>query len=336
MPLQVLVAGSMHIIVHSISISQYQCIHFTIAVFLFFTRPPHRRSVMRKRVPSSTQCCKWQASEEVRTHDLHSSTTNTLYIPVHPLGSSSSWVLVSALWTIYWSALHHWTVKHHLSNGVDRSICRMPLELLVTVTCPLHTSITCPPPPSLPSSLPLVDTCYCIALCHYMMRQYASALKYISEIIERGIKDHPGQCWYTFLQAYLSSQKCFNWSQSCVEHLDGDSSCNCLFDSSLNVHPNDQAGNWSCPECTHTMYIRVSCKYTMITWDIFIVCSTDCMQSWVWGCRQRAWISGVLATHRLVKTTPSCSSPPTCASWFFFMGLLKKNVLISSFSQENS
>ena len=36
------------------------------------------------------------------------------------------------------------------------------------------------------------DTCYCIALCHYNLRQYATALKYITEIIERGIKDHPG------------------------------------------------------------------------------------------------------------------------------------------------
>ena len=37
----------------------------------------------------------------------------------------------------------------------------------------------------------LPDTCYCLALCHYKMRQYSSALKYISEVIERGIKDHP-------------------------------------------------------------------------------------------------------------------------------------------------
>lgn len=35
------------------------------------------------------------------------------------------------------------------------------------------------------------DTCYCIALCHYMIRQYAAALKFITEIIERGIKEHP-------------------------------------------------------------------------------------------------------------------------------------------------
>lgn len=35
------------------------------------------------------------------------------------------------------------------------------------------------------------DTCYCLALCHYMLKQYAASLKYISEIIERGIKDHP-------------------------------------------------------------------------------------------------------------------------------------------------
>ncbi len=37
------------------------------------------------------------------------------------------------------------------------------------------------------------DTCYCIALCHYMQNQYAAALKYITEIIERGIKEHPGK-----------------------------------------------------------------------------------------------------------------------------------------------
>ena len=37
------------------------------------------------------------------------------------------------------------------------------------------------------------DTCYCIALCHYMMNQYAASLKYITEIIERGIKEHPGE-----------------------------------------------------------------------------------------------------------------------------------------------
>ena len=36
------------------------------------------------------------------------------------------------------------------------------------------------------------DTCYCIALSHYLMKQYTAALKYITEIIERGIKEHPG------------------------------------------------------------------------------------------------------------------------------------------------
>ena len=35
------------------------------------------------------------------------------------------------------------------------------------------------------------DTCYCLALCYYMLKQYASSLKYITEVIERGIKDHP-------------------------------------------------------------------------------------------------------------------------------------------------
>lgn len=32
---------------------------------------------------------------------------------------------------------------------------------------------------------------YNIAVCHYKMKQYAAALKYISEIIERGINEHP-------------------------------------------------------------------------------------------------------------------------------------------------
>ena len=35
------------------------------------------------------------------------------------------------------------------------------------------------------------DICYCLALCHYKMKQYAASLKYISEVIERGIRDHP-------------------------------------------------------------------------------------------------------------------------------------------------
>ena len=35
------------------------------------------------------------------------------------------------------------------------------------------------------------DTCYCLALCHYKLKQYAASLKYISEVIERGIRDHP-------------------------------------------------------------------------------------------------------------------------------------------------
>ena len=47
-----------------------------------------------------------------------------------------------------------------------------------------------------------------------MMRQYASALKFISEIIERGIKEHPGQYLYSYIltcpleRLYHRSQKC--------------------------------------------------------------------------------------------------------------------------------
>lgn len=37
-----------------------------------------------------------------------------------------------------------------------------------------------------------VDLSYNIALCHYMMKQYAPALKHIADIIEKGIKEHQG------------------------------------------------------------------------------------------------------------------------------------------------
>jgi len=35
------------------------------------------------------------------------------------------------------------------------------------------------------------DLAYNIALCHYKLKSYAPALRYIAEIIERGVKDHP-------------------------------------------------------------------------------------------------------------------------------------------------
>lgn len=36
------------------------------------------------------------------------------------------------------------------------------------------------------------DLAYSVALCHYQQKQYSNALKFIAEIIDRGIKDHPG------------------------------------------------------------------------------------------------------------------------------------------------
>ena len=56
------------------------------------------------------------------------------------------------------------------------------------------------------------DICYNIALCHYKLRQYALSLKYITEIIERGIKEHPGKTVNylyisNFLQVYISCVK---------------------------------------------------------------------------------------------------------------------------------
>ena len=36
------------------------------------------------------------------------------------------------------------------------------------------------------------DLSYNIALCFYTLKQYAPALKHIADIIERGIREHPG------------------------------------------------------------------------------------------------------------------------------------------------
>ena len=36
-----------------------------------------------------------------------------------------------------------------------------------------------------------IELAYNIALCHYKMKDYAPALKYIADVVERGIRDHP-------------------------------------------------------------------------------------------------------------------------------------------------
>lgn len=41
---------------------------------------------------------------------------------------------------------------------------------------------------------------YNIALCHYQMRQFVPALKYIADIIEKGIRDHPGKIQFDFFK----------------------------------------------------------------------------------------------------------------------------------------
>lgn len=37
------------------------------------------------------------------------------------------------------------------------------------------------------------ETCYNIAVCFYMMKQYSASLKYINEIIEKGVQEYPGE-----------------------------------------------------------------------------------------------------------------------------------------------
>ena len=41
-----------------------------------------------------------------------------------------------------------------------------------------------------------------------MLRQYAAALKYITEIIERGIKEHPGVCVCVYVHACVCMYVC--------------------------------------------------------------------------------------------------------------------------------
>ena len=36
------------------------------------------------------------------------------------------------------------------------------------------------------------DISYNIAVCYYKLRQYDNSLKHIADIIEKGIKEHPG------------------------------------------------------------------------------------------------------------------------------------------------
>lgn len=51
----------------------------------------------------------------------------------------------------------------------------------VFTSCPSYSCLW--PPPALS---------YNIALCHYSLKNYNQAVKYIEEIIERGIREHPG------------------------------------------------------------------------------------------------------------------------------------------------
>ena len=57
------------------------------------------------------------------------------------------------------------------------------------------------------------DLCYNIALCY--LKQYSASLKYITEIIERGIKEHPGK--------QEDFNECSNWwsknSACLISHL---------------------------------------------------------------------------------------------------------------------
>ena len=48
-----------------------------------------------------------------------------------------------------------------------------------------------------------LDLSYNIALCHYMMKQYAPALKHIADIIEKGIREHPGKLEFSCKEHWI-------------------------------------------------------------------------------------------------------------------------------------
>lgn len=69
--------------------------------------------------------------------------------------------------------------------------------LLQTGTISLHPVFLLFVPPASPPALS-----YNVALCYYSMKNYPQALKYIEEIIDRGIREHPGKS--TSAQTYPS------------------------------------------------------------------------------------------------------------------------------------
>ena len=56
------------------------------------------------------------------------------------------------------------------------------------------------------------ELCYHLALCYFKTKQYVPALKHIADIIEKGIREHPGMIIiYKKLENYLSFRtKCGN------------------------------------------------------------------------------------------------------------------------------
>ena len=68
---------------------------------------------------------------------------------------------------------------------------RYVLSLSIALSLSLYLSLSLSLSPQF-ISFHSLDVCYNIALCYYKMKQFAGALKYITEIIERGIKEHPG------------------------------------------------------------------------------------------------------------------------------------------------
>jgi tetratricopeptide repeat protein 30 len=60
------------------------------------------------------------------------------------------------------------------------------------------------------------EIAYNIALCHYKQKQLAPSLKYIAEIIEKGVREHPELGVGSYAPRYRG-QKCWKHSQTLKE-----------------------------------------------------------------------------------------------------------------------
>ena len=55
------------------------------------------------------------------------------------------------------------------------------------------------------------ELAYYIALCHYVLKQYVPSLKMLAEIVERGIKEHPGTLFLCCSLLWINLPRTQRW-----------------------------------------------------------------------------------------------------------------------------